>query len=199
MSSTESQVSASFAKLSRNPLLRLNLQVLVIYTSGVDHPWGRNLVRLRKAKELATGERWPRARVAKVAKMTPTTYGKIELGGHTQTRKLEDLARVLDVTLADLFVAIDDSDARQTNTDIAPTSAIGHTMAPSLQPKVDQRHAHAPVSAEALRAFGQALVQAGATVAAAAAHLDAGSTTPGAHRPVAGAGKHKPHRRKRGA
>jgi DNA-binding XRE family transcriptional regulator len=41
--------------------------------------------------------------VAKRARMTATTYGKIEKGGHTQTRKLQDIADVFGVPIEDVL------------------------------------------------------------------------------------------------
>lgn len=42
---------------------------------------------------------WTKQAVAKRAKMTPTTYGRIEKGGHTRTRKLRDIAEILEVPI----------------------------------------------------------------------------------------------------
>lgn len=56
-------------------------------------PWGEAIRMLRARKNLL------QQTVAKRAKMTATTYGKIEKGGHTQTRKLQDIAEVFGVSI----------------------------------------------------------------------------------------------------
>ncbi len=56
-------------------------------------PWGKAIEQLRLSKRLN------RETVAKRAGMTPTTYGKIEKGRHTQTRKLQDIADVFGVPI----------------------------------------------------------------------------------------------------
>lgn len=61
-------------------------------------PWGDAIRRLREARQLT------RKQVAKAAKLSPTTYGLVERGGHTQTRKLEQIARALQVDLVDVLV-----------------------------------------------------------------------------------------------
>ncbi len=53
---------------------------------------------LRLAKRLS------KQTVAKRAKMTPTTYGNIEAGKHTRTRKLQDLADVFGVPIEDVLM-----------------------------------------------------------------------------------------------
>lgn len=168
----------------------------------MDHPWGRNLARLRKAQALKTGERWPRARVAKEAGMTATTYGRIENGGATRTEKLEALARFYEVTLAELFLPIDDRSLRQTNPDIATTSAMGHTTSPTVQSthqKVALHDVAGAVSAESLLAFANGIIAAASTLASSATTAIARSGTASPHRTIQGTGKTTPSRGKRGA
>lgn len=56
-------------------------------------PWGRAVAHLRIERRLSQRV------VAKRAKMTATTYGRIERGQHTQTRKLQDIADVFGVPI----------------------------------------------------------------------------------------------------
>jgi len=56
-------------------------------------PWGKAIERLRLERGIT------REVAARRAKMTPTTYGRIERGQHTQTRKLQDIADVFDVPI----------------------------------------------------------------------------------------------------
>lgn len=60
-------------------------------------PWGKAIEQLRLAKRLN------RETVAKRAGMTATTYGKIEKGRHTQTRKLQDIADAFGVAIEDVL------------------------------------------------------------------------------------------------
>src|SRR5947207_1485481 len=60
-------------------------------------PWGKAIEALR------VGKRLTRDVVAKRAKMTPTTYGRIERGQHTQTRKLQDIADVFGVQIDEVL------------------------------------------------------------------------------------------------
>lgn len=60
-------------------------------------PWGKAIERLRLGKHL------DRKTVARRAKMTPTTYGKIEKGGDTQTSKLRDIADVFRVPIEEVL------------------------------------------------------------------------------------------------
>ncbi len=69
-------------------------------------PWGPVLRALRLQRQRETGERWPKKRVADLAGMTATTYGKIEAGGHTTTRQMQDLARVYNVPIQTLFLPV---------------------------------------------------------------------------------------------
>lgn len=55
-------------------------------------PWGLAITRLRLATPGLT-----KKAVAKRAKMTATTYGRIEKGQHTHTRKLQHIADVFSV------------------------------------------------------------------------------------------------------
>jgi transcriptional regulator with XRE-family HTH domain len=61
-------------------------------------PWGEAIRRIREQRK------WTKRRVAKTAKLSPTTYGLIERGGHTQTRKLEQIAQALEVDLVEILV-----------------------------------------------------------------------------------------------
>jgi transcriptional regulator with XRE-family HTH domain len=61
-------------------------------------PWGPAIARLRLAHGLS------KKVVAKRARMTATTYGRIEKGQHTQTRKLQSIAEVFSVDIADVLV-----------------------------------------------------------------------------------------------
>lgn len=56
-------------------------------------PWGRAIAHLRVERKLT------QRAVAKRARMTATTYGRIERGQHTQTRKLQDIADVFGVPI----------------------------------------------------------------------------------------------------
>jgi len=56
-------------------------------------------MKLRVAKGLT------KESVAKRAGMTPTTYGRIERGQHTQTRKLQDIADVFSVDISEVLAA----------------------------------------------------------------------------------------------
>ena len=58
-------------------------------------PWGKAIEALRLAKRPIP----TRETIAKRAKMTPTTYGRIEKGQHTQTSKLQDIADVFGVPI----------------------------------------------------------------------------------------------------
>lgn len=61
-------------------------------------PWGPAIARLRLARGLS------KKAVAKRAKMTATTYGRIEKGQHTQTRKLQNIAEVFSVDIIDVLM-----------------------------------------------------------------------------------------------
>lgn len=56
-------------------------------------PWGAAIARLRATKG------WNKKQTAKRAKITPTTYGHIEGGGHTQTSKLQQIADAFRVNI----------------------------------------------------------------------------------------------------
>jgi transcriptional regulator with XRE-family HTH domain len=64
-------------------------------------PWGKALERLR----LSQPQPLSKKALAKRARMTPTTYGKIEKGGHTTTNKLQDLADALHVPIEAVLVS----------------------------------------------------------------------------------------------
>lgn len=61
-------------------------------------PWGRALRELRGRKG------WTQKKAAKAGKMTPTSYGRLEKGGHTRTRKLLDLADAFGVPIEEVLV-----------------------------------------------------------------------------------------------
>jgi transcriptional regulator with XRE-family HTH domain len=71
-------------KIEREPIL-----------GDMPGPWGKALERLRLSQPLPLSKK----ALAKRAKMTPTTYGKIEKGGHTTTNKLQDIADALHVPI----------------------------------------------------------------------------------------------------
>ncbi len=56
-------------------------------------PWGAAMKRLRLEKG------WSQKKVASKARMTASTYGKIEKGGHTLTSKLQAIADALSVPI----------------------------------------------------------------------------------------------------
>lgn len=62
-------------------------------------PWGDAIRRLRDARDMT------QQRLARLAKISPTTLGLIEKGGHTQTQKLERVAEALGVDLAAVLVS----------------------------------------------------------------------------------------------
>jgi transcriptional regulator with XRE-family HTH domain len=61
-------------------------------------PWGKAIERLR----LARG--WTRARAAARAKMTATTFGRIERGHHISTVKLQAIADAFEVAIDAVLV-----------------------------------------------------------------------------------------------
>ncbi len=63
-------------------------------------PWGKALERLRLSQPHPLSKK----ALAKRARMTPTTYGKIEKGGHTTTNKLQDIADALHVPIEAVLV-----------------------------------------------------------------------------------------------
>lgn len=60
-------------------------------------PWGKAIEKLRVERRLK------RETVAKRARMTPTTYGRIEKGRHTLTSKLQDIADVFGVPIEEVL------------------------------------------------------------------------------------------------
>jgi transcriptional regulator with XRE-family HTH domain len=56
-------------------------------------PWGKAIERLRLAKG------WTREKAAERARMTATTFGRIEKGRHTRTEKLQKIADAFDVPI----------------------------------------------------------------------------------------------------
>jgi transcriptional regulator with XRE-family HTH domain len=69
-------------------------------------------------------KRLTRETVAKRAGMTPTTYGKIEKGRHTQTRKLQDIADVFGVAIDDVLLIspLQDLEMSRMTTDFSATN-----------------------------------------------------------------------------
>lgn len=65
--------------------------------AAVPGPWGEAVKRLR----LAYG--WTRAQTAAAAGITPTTYGLVERGRHTQTSVLAALAAAFGVPIAQVL------------------------------------------------------------------------------------------------
>jgi transcriptional regulator with XRE-family HTH domain len=61
-------------------------------------PWGKAIEQLRLAKG------WTREHAAKRAKMTATTFGRLEKGRHTRTEKLQQIADAFDVPLEDVLI-----------------------------------------------------------------------------------------------
>ncbi len=61
-------------------------------------PWGAAIARLRHAKKLT------RDAAAHKAGLTPTTYGRIESGRHTRTRKLQQIAEAFNVPLEEVLM-----------------------------------------------------------------------------------------------
>jgi len=61
-------------------------------------PWGKAIERLR----LARG--WTRAKAATRAKMTATTFGRLERGRHTRTDLLQAVADAFEVPLEQVLV-----------------------------------------------------------------------------------------------
>ena len=80
-------------------------------------PWGKAVEQLRLSKRLN------RETVAKRAGMTPTTYGKIEKGRHTQTRKLQDIADVFGVPIEQVLQisSLQNFDVSRNTADSNPT------------------------------------------------------------------------------
>lgn len=88
-------------------------------------PWGQALRYLRAKKGVS------RESIAKRARMTPTTYGRIERGQHTQTRKLQDLADLFEVPIEDVLQL---RTSAPTFSAVAPT----HDEVRALRARVDQ-------------------------------------------------------------
>jgi transcriptional regulator with XRE-family HTH domain len=100
-------------------------ETAALHSLTMKGPWGDAIRLLRLQRERETGEKWSQARVAKLARMSPTTYGKIEAGGHTQTQKLEDIATALGadfITVLGLQTSGLATDARPVQTTRDPTS-----------------------------------------------------------------------------
>ncbi len=74
-------------KIERMPIL-----------AAMPGPWGVAIARLRAARG------WNQQKAAKRAKITPTTYGRIEKGGHTQTSKLQKIADAFSVGIEAVLV-----------------------------------------------------------------------------------------------
>lgn len=95
-------------------------------------PWGRALRYLRERRNLT------RKAVAKRAGMTPTTYGRIERGHHTQTQQLQDLADVFEVPIEEVLALRPENLDRHMGTVRAQSEpATGtqlHVQGPPFQP-----------------------------------------------------------------
>ncbi len=100
MSLQESQVFGILAAVSRSNYMRANGIDRAPILADMPGPWGKALERLR----LSQPQPLSKKALAKRAKMTPTTYGKIEKGGHTTTNKLQDLADALHVPIEAVLV-----------------------------------------------------------------------------------------------
>lgn len=98
-------------------------------------PWGKAIEGLRLAKRLS------RQRVAAKTKMTPTTYGRIEKGRHTQTRKLQDIADFFGVPIEEVLQS-SPLQSMTTSPISHPTPAIGslHEQRDSLSTDITARH-----------------------------------------------------------
>lgn len=75
-----------------------------LYSATMPGPWGKAIQRLRQAKGKT------REAVAAKAKMTPTTYGRIERGDHTQTRKLQAIADAFSVPIELILIGTEERD-----------------------------------------------------------------------------------------
>lgn len=83
-------------------------------------PWGKAIEALR------VGRRLTREVVAKRAKMTPTTFGRIERGQHTQTRKLQDIADVFGVSIEKVLILPLQNPDASGNTAVFPATQGAH-------------------------------------------------------------------------
>lgn len=110
-------------------------------------PWGRAIMQLRNDRNLT------QRAVAKRAKMTPTTYGRIERGQHTQTRKLQDIADVFGVSIEQvLHNPLLPNAAASGNTALSQLEEAHHERRPQVQTPPA-----ALFSAEDLKAFAHEL------------------------------------------
>ncbi len=94
LSLQESQVFAILGGLDGSNYMRANKITDEPILENMPGPWGKALERLRLSQPKLS-----KKALAKRARMTPTTYGHIESGGHTHTRKLQDLADALHVPI----------------------------------------------------------------------------------------------------
>lgn len=81
-------------------------------------PWGEAIRRLRELKKLT------KKQLARTAKLSPTTYGLIERGEHTQTRNLEKIAAALQVDLSEVLVSPSVSMALEERRELAKEIAV---------------------------------------------------------------------------
>src|SRR5262245_45777027 len=108
------------------PALQLQAQPILAAVPG---PWGKAIERLRMARGKTRG--W----VAKKAGMTPTTYGRIERGHHTQTSKLQAIADTLEVPIEDVLLVREDRGAD-------PRSTLQHLVDQAVERRFAQREPH---------------------------------------------------------
>lgn len=115
--------------------------------AAVPGPWGVAIAMLRASRGLS------QKTVAKRAKMTATTYGRIERGFHTQTRKLQDIAEVFGVPIERVLQ----------HSSLQSDGVSGNTAlsSPSAQVPIDVHHRPVPAAtlfnAEDLKAFAYEL------------------------------------------
>lgn len=94
-------------------------------------PWGPAIARLRLARGLS------QKAVAKRAKMTPTTYGRIEKGQHTQTRKLQNIAEVFSVDITEVLMPPHSALPQDDRTLDAIVARVRASIASTPQPDYD--------------------------------------------------------------
>jgi len=119
-------------------------------------PWGKAIEGLRLSKRLARGV------VAKRAKMTATTYGRIERGQHTQTRKLQDIADVFGVSIDQVLLPGGVGQARTTGADPSVRELQAQIdMLTRRMAEIDARTADVPLDRAFTKAVERERVRAG--------------------------------------
>lgn len=78
--------------------MRVNQIATVPILGPMPGPWGKAIFRLRAERG------WNQQKAAKKARITPTTYGRIEKGGHTRTSKLQQIADAFSVDITAVLV-----------------------------------------------------------------------------------------------